>query len=305
MKNARRGRGNRSRRLLIGSAVVLTLLLLLAAGGVYVTMARPDIGYGLWDTLFGKREPLALTEVDDAAGTADFRTVSLEAIRQGDEPGFVYQNSLWLVNAAHPLPEDAPLMLEEYRDTGLSLDRSLFLALQNLLGDAGKETGDKVYLMSAYRTREEQEAEYFQNPKLAAQAGTSEHQTGLALDVYVYQKAQREFITSRAGVWIQQHAHEYGFIIRYPFGKQSITGIEFEPWHLRYVGKPHAALMYANRWTLEDYIERLEKGTFYTAAGYVFTRQEAENGMLRVPSDWENVVVSADNTGSYILTCQE
>ena len=89
MKNARRGRRNRSRRLLMGSAVVLTLLLLLAAGGVYVTMARPDIGYGLWDMLFGKREPLALTEVDDAAGTTDFRTVSLEAIRQGDEPGFV------------------------------------------------------------------------------------------------------------------------------------------------------------------------------------------------------------------------
>lgn len=303
MKTARKGRMDRSKRLLILSIAVLTLFLLLAAGGVYVTMIRPDIGYGLRDTLFSQREPLALTGA--AAEEDGFRSVSLENVRQGKEPGFSWQNSLWLVNAAHPLPEDAPLMLEEYQDTELLLDRSLFPELQNLLGDAKEQTGDKVYLMSTYRTRKEQETEYLQNPKLAARPGTSEHETGLALDVYVYQKAQREFITSRAGVWIQQHAHEYGFIIRYPFGKESVTGIAFEPWHLRYVGKPHAALMYANRWTLEEYIERLEKGTLYTMDGYSILRQDAENGMLRVPSDWENVVVSADNTGAYILACPE
>ncbi len=291
----------RSHHLLFALSIVFLLVLFLLAGGIlYVTMARPDIGYGLRDSLFGRREPLALAEirVEDTA----MEPVPLAEIQEGKREGIRYQNSLWLVNTAHTLASDAELLLEEYKDTELLLDRSAAAGLQELLDQAQKATGDKVYLMSTYRTWEEQEEEYRNDPKLAAPAGASEHQTGLAIDLYVYQKAQREFITSKAGVWIQEHAHEYGFIIRYPFGKESVTGIAYEPWHIRYVGKPHAALMYANRWTLEEYVERLDPGRFYSAGGYAFTRQLPQDGALSVPADWENVTVSADNTGAYILT---
>ena len=299
MKKTRQTPAKRSRRLLIVSIAVLIPLFLLAGGLVYVTEIRPDIGYGLQDSLFRKREPLALAEISPNGTT---QSISLADIQNGKAEGVAYQNSLWLVNTTYPLPDDAQTALTEYKDTELLLDRSAVRSLQELLEKAKEETGETVYLMSTYRTREEQEAEYLADPTVAAPAGTSEHQTGLAIDLYVYQKAQREFITSKAGVWIQDHAQEYGFIIRYPFGEKSVTGIGFEPWHIRYVGKPHAAMIYANRWTLEEYVEQLEHGKFYTVPGYGISRQTPQDGTLSIPTGWKNVTVSADNTGAYILT---
>ena len=303
MSHQRRASAGRSRqpRLLLGISVLILILLCFLGGGLFfITSIRPDIGYGLQDTLFRKREPLAMDEI--AVSESDTESVSLHDIREGKREDILYQNSLWLINAEYPLAEDAALMLTEYKDTGLLIDSSAVQSLQELLAAAEAQTGDRVYLMSTYRSWQEQEQEYQSDPKLAVPAGTSEHQTGLAIDLYVYQKAQREFITAKAGVWIQEHAHEYGFLIRYPFGKQAVTGVSYEPWHIRYVGKPHAALMYANRWTLEEYVEQLEAGRFYTCQGYGFSRQEAQDGRLQLPQGWKNVTVSADNTGAYILT---
>jgi D-alanyl-D-alanine carboxypeptidase len=92
--------------------------------------------------------------------------------------------------------------------------------------------------------------------KLAARPGHSEHQTGLAMDVSTTQLGCRigAFGSSKASKWIASNAWQYGFIVRYPYGKTAITGYVWEPWHLRYVGIELATDMRANKiTTLEEY----------------------------------------------------
>lgn len=93
---------------------------------------------------------------------------------------------------------------------------------------------------------------------------------------------------------------KYGFIIRYPLFKKHITGIRFEPWHIRYVGLPHSEIIYKERLTLEEYIESLEVGRYYRFKNYYISRQQGEK--LLIPSNLTDVVVSPDNTGFYIIT---
>ena len=85
----------------------------------------------------------------------------------------------------------------------------------------------------------------------SARAGYSEHQTGLAIDVNTIDDS---FAYTPEAVWLAQHAHEYGFIIRYPKGKESITGYQYEPWHIRYLGIETATAVYNSGLTLEEYL---------------------------------------------------
>lgn len=87
----------------------------------------------------------------------------------------------------------------------------------------------------------------------SAWPGHSEHQTGLAFDVG---KISNGFGNTPAGKWLAAHAHEYGFIIRYPKGKESITGYQYEPWHVRYLGVETATAVYKSGLCLEEYLFR-------------------------------------------------
>ncbi len=96
--------------------------------------------------------------------------------------------------------------------------------------------------------------------KFSAKPGYSEHQTGLAFDIsYANRKCYLEicFAETEAGMWLAAHAHEYGFILRYPNGKETITGYQFEPWHFRYVGKDVAEKIYEKQTTYEEYLADL------------------------------------------------
>ena len=91
----------------------------------------------------------------------------------------------------------------------------------------------------------------------SAEPGHSEHQTGLAIDVGSYDSAvllQTSFEYTSEFQWLKDVAHEYGFIIRYMKGKEDITGYMYEPWHLRYLGKPTAEKVYESGLTLEEYL---------------------------------------------------
>lgn len=90
--------------------------------------------------------------------------------------------------------------------------------------------------------------------------GTSEHQTGLAIDILGsgYTERDEAFDQSEAFQWLQAHCAEYGFILRYPKGKEAITGMEYEPWHYRYVGVEYATEIMSRGITLEEFLE--EKG---------------------------------------------
>ena len=90
--------------------------------------------------------------------------------------------------------------------------------------------------------------------------GASEHQLGLALDIVsnTYTALDQGFGNTDAGKWLYEHSREYGFILRYPKDKEYITGIDFEPWHFRYVGIEAATVIMDEGITLEEFVERLE-----------------------------------------------
>lgn len=119
-----------------------------------------------------------------------------------------------------------------------------------------------IKITSGYRSFETQQTlyDYYLNkkgPQIAnlylAKPGHSEHQTGLAVDVYNGFTSYLNFNYTKEYRWLKNNAHQYGFIVRYPKDKKDITGYEYEPWHLRYVGQKIAAYIYNNQLTLEEY----------------------------------------------------
>ena len=128
-----------------------------------------------------------------------------------------------------------------------------------------------IYLMvnSSYRNYKDQQRVY-NNYKtnhgeayadnIAARPGYSEHQTGLALDIFsIASPSQATFKDSESYQWLLNNSYKYGFILRYPDGKENITGYKFESWHYRYVGKEHAAIIMENGLCLEEYLRDMEK----------------------------------------------
>ena len=134
-----------------------------------------------------------------------------------------------------------------------------------MLADAADE-GLEPFVASGFRTRAEQQG--FMDEKIneyrsqgcgesearalaedwVALPGTSEHELGLAADI---NGASYDLY-----IWLQQNSWRYGFILRFPEGKEEITGYQFEPWHYRYVGPAAARVCYENGWTLEEYHAR-------------------------------------------------
>lgn len=181
---------------------------------------------------------------------------------------------LTLVNFENPLPEEfAPSELAEV-DNGYEADSRITDAAKQMIADAYDENV-RIIALSAYRDYEYQ-MDLFENKvqrlqkengysvtkareeaaTVVAYPGTSEHQLGLALDlVDARHTALDESQESTAAYqWLCKHCDEYGFIVRYPNGKTDITGIIYEPWHFRYVGKEAAKVIMENDLTLEEYL---------------------------------------------------
>lgn len=120
----------------------------------------------------------------------------------------------------------------------------------------------KILVSSAYRTYQQQLNLYNNYVKtsgqiaadnFSARPGHSEHETGLTIDVKNANIKYNQFGTTPEFIWLKDNAHRYGFIIRYPEGKTNITGYEYEPWHIRYVGQQPAMIIYTKNITLEEY----------------------------------------------------
>lgn len=127
------------------------------------------------------------------------------------------------------------------------------------MADAAKKEGVTIRAVSTYRTEDYQRRLY--NKKIntlgknnvdnySARAGFSEHQTGLAVDI---NSTRTSFENTNVFKWLQNHAHEYGYILRYPKGMKWITGYEYEPWHYRYVGVDAAKTIHREGSTYEQY----------------------------------------------------
>ena len=145
---------------------------------------------------------------------------------------------------------------------GSKLSSVAYEAFKKLVDDAEKE-GYHIRNNSAYRSYNTQSGLYnnYKNSnglawadKWSARPGHSEHQTGLALDVGVKNEySLGTFESSKEFTWMKDHAHLYGFILRYPKGKEYITGYGYEPWHYRYVGVEVATYIYEQDITFEEY----------------------------------------------------
>lgn len=180
---------------------------------------------------------------------------------------------LLLANVDHPLPEDFMPETQEVQN-GYQLDSRIAALAQQMIEDA-RQDGVELLVCSAYRSIEKQttlfdkmkqdylaqgmseEEAYAKTATAIAIPGTSEHQTGLAADIVTpsHQTLDPEFADTAAGQWLLEHAHEYGFVLRYPEEKQDITKIIYESWHFRFVGKTHAKLMKEQNLCLEEYLE--------------------------------------------------
>ncbi len=226
--------------------------------------------------------------------------LSLEEMTEKEE--FCIDQSLLLINTDYMLDEKFAPETGEYKTSGVQMNTCILQAFAELSAAVKEKCNDRLYVSSGIRDREKQAQLYAEDPDTATVPGASEHETGLCMDVYVANFAGDGFLKSKAGRFVNSHCHDYGFIIRYPYYGEESTGIRFEPWHIRYVGQPHADIIYNNKLTLEEYILGLEEGICYEAGRYYIIRQKPVAGKLLVPENCERYVVSYDNTGCYIVT---
>ena len=178
-----------------------------------------------------------------------------------------------LVNEGHPLDTSyVPAEMTEI-ESERSVDSRIADDLKQMLSDA-KDAGLSMYVASAYRSYEKQREvfnntmqdwisqgysplnAYDETKKSVAVPGTSEHATGLAVDII---SSEYEALDDRQGdteeqKWLMEHCWEYGFILRYPPEKSDVTKIVYEPWHYRYVGKEAAKEITEQNITLEEYV---------------------------------------------------
>ena len=175
-----------------------------------------------------------------------------------------------LVNSEVPLPDDFQ-MTPTLFDT-ITVNSKMYPELTALINAAYNDEIN-LWIASGYRSVEEQESvldravqrrmadgmtyeNAYEDARITIQApGYSEHHTGLAVD---FNDVEDDFRETKAYTWLQEHAAEYGFVERYPKGKESITGIDYEPWHYRYVGKEHAQRMNELNMCLEEYVAFLK-----------------------------------------------
>ena len=179
---------------------------------------------------------------------------------------------LLLVNPWNALPEDYAVELATLAN-GLQVDERIYDDLSAMLTDCS-DAGLEPIVCSAYRTEAKQRQLYANKvarvrasgvpedqveaeaARWVARPGTSEHQTGLALDIVAasYQVLDEKQEDTAEQKWLMENSWKYGFILRYPSEKSDITGIGYEPWHYRYVGRAAAAEIHRTGVCLEEYL---------------------------------------------------
>ena len=225
------------------------------------------------DSATAKTDEKAVEKTDEGADAIGDDASDEKAFRSDDW-------RLVLVNKQHPIPDDYELKLGSIKTSrgSMKCDRRIIADLEKMIEDARKD-GINLVICSPYRPSTRQKYlfnkkvkvyvksgnSYMDSYYLSAQAvnipGSSEHEIGLALDIVSdrYSGLNEGFADTDAGKWLAKHCMEYGFVLRYPKGKESITGIEYEPWHFRYVGKEAAEYMSSENICLEEFKEQIRE----------------------------------------------
>lgn len=208
------------------------------------------------------------------AGIALIIGAAALGIRLVSGPGCKSAELLILVNPWNPIPSNYSPELVSLGD-GHEIDARCCEDLEDMLS-ACRSAGYEPYICSAYRTSEMQLSLYedkvsrlmasgldlsaarSEAARVVAIPGTSEHQLGLAVDIVdlSYTALDEGQEDTAVQQWLMQNSYRYGFILRYPNGKSDVTGIIYEPWHYRYVGKQAASEIYRSGQCLEEYLQQ-------------------------------------------------
>lgn len=192
-------------------------------------------------------QPVSTTSSDSSQTVTT--TVTTSAVPVKNDSGVTYIQGILIANKTYRLPEDYNPGLDPEAESAF-----------NTLSEAAANQGLDIYFSSGFRSYETQVRIYGSYvdsygkesaDTFSSRPGYSEHQTGLAIDVNTIDDS---FAGTPEAEWLANHAHEYGFIIRYPKGKESITGYKYEPWHIRYLGVEKATEVYNSGLTLEEFL---------------------------------------------------
>lgn len=231
----------------------------------------------------------------------------------------IYSGSLILVNRDHPLHTagiaadiisvsnlpTSPLGYSAASDD-IKLSQQVLAKFQTMVEAAQADDKYHFILTSGYRDKTKQAALFQEmGADYALPPGFSEHNIGISIDIG---SAFKKMEQASEAKWLQRNSWNFGFILRYPTDKTEITGIQYEPWHFRYVGLPHSLIMEEKNWVLEEYIDYLQQnnslkvqigGIKYELHYHVY-----EDGLtIEVPIDGR-YEVSGDNMGGIIVTIE-
>ena len=243
-------------------------------------------GVGFLAYSYLKPDPAAVTTTNHQSGTTPTSPSPTATAFDKTRYSTTDPNSLWVIaNKSHPLqPQDyqpSDLILPNVRQRvpgteEMKMRATAGHALETMFAAAAKDN-IKLLISTAYRSYSYQTVLYNNDVKaegraaadrLTARPGTSEHQTGLAVDIRAQSNkcpVEACFGTMPEGEWLAANAYKYGFILRYPKGKESVTGYEYEPWHFRYVGTYLSEEMHKTGVsTLEEFFG-VSGGTTYTS----------------------------------------
>lgn len=336
-------RPTRHRRFRLNPAVAIMLLLFALMIGVCIMFSlrsdepqdNPDVPGMTTDAVGDSADEAEKDAAIEVLDGFEKITVPTSDVHEGD---------LILVNYAyaHVLPEDNDISsVFDYKsksykvsNTATQMSRAVTEKFNILMDDFYANSGCRdVMVVSGYRSVEDQQRIYQDRvetdgaeeaAKYVAVPGYSEHHTGLAMDLTVYLSdgTSHYLLDYAPAQWFRDHAHEYGFILRYPEDKAEITKISYESWHYRYVGAPHSVIITDKGMCLEEYVEYLrgfeygerylaytsgtvsETDTFPADADAVIYRIGASSGEtteLCVPEGWE-YTVSGDNVDGFVVT---
>ncbi|MCM3531497.1 VanY-A/VanY-F/VanY-M family D-Ala-D-Ala carboxypeptidase [Cytobacillus oceanisediminis] len=285
------------------------LLLVLCLGLSYINM----------DSLFEPKIEIQQYNQYEPDQEEDERTESNSSKKEITEDQ-IYLGNLLLVNSSYPVqPESVKSdiinlsahgeLTQGYGLLGseIYLSEDIAHRFSEMMAAAEEEGVRNFSITSGFRDFDEQNALYQEmGSDYALPAGYSEHNLGLSLDVGSTQMRMAE---APEGKWIEQNAWKYGFILRYPKDKTDVTGIQYEPWHIRYVGFPHSAIMKKKNFALEEYLDYLKKvthismsmnGEKYNIAYYPISQSKTIN----VPAH-SHVEISGNNMDGVIVTVKE
>lgn len=234
------------------------------------------------------------------------------------------KGNLVVVNEKYPLREYGENNLSviaknneghyQVKSESMQLNQEALTALNEMIGDFNQiqKTSDLI-IISGYRNFNEQEKIHYDTLVSQGQTHTdayvakpdrSEHHTGLAVDFGLYDANGTSSEYDGTGIysWINENCYKYGFVLRYDEAKKDKTGISYEPWHFRYVGRVHAQLMYELNLCLEEYITYLKSYSYYTNPGQGITDTAKNYSIYYVSAENDTTVIPVPTQKSYSIS---